>query len=258
MNGKDVGILTTMVIAVLTVCAITFQLHSVQAKTNRPPTAALRAHGSPAASDDLSKLAGSLKSGDFNRARDIVEKFDDERVRGQLSELIRFSEAGSALEKNQVGAAMLIASGYPAGIRRGLLLIAIASFQARSGDFDAAADSLRLAVGEARHAGARPRAQLLAMASRVFLSFDRTRGEQVLADAVREYRAEDGVHQGHAEVPSSTTGIAGASFYEVVRASGGRTQIFPLRLPGAQGVALSDFVMMQYPAGVCAPRHRSN
>ena len=157
MSGRDRGILTTMMLAVLAVCAITIQLHSAPVATHRPATAARSNEGQPAATDSISRFAISWRSGDFTRARCAAEKLDDERVRRQVLELVRFGEAGSALEQKHVKSATRIAGDYPAGIKRVLLLIAVGSLQAESGDRTAASESLQQATEEARHAGAKQR-----------------------------------------------------------------------------------------------------
>ena len=217
-----------------------------------------QASGDPAQRDYW--LAGQIKTalsgGSVDRARQLVANIDNSGVRGQLAELIRFTEAARAAEVHSE-MTMPLANVLRAGIKRCLVYIAVIANAAQP---DAALQVLPLAVHDIEPLPAEQRIRLFAALVAAVAKTDAQAAVGTLDLLIKAYndvysnprrgrfepRAASRIFNKDTSVDTSTDSsliLAGTrGLYEAVQTQRGRRN-FPLKLPGVTALNLANFVM---------------
>lgn len=258
MTGESKGIVATTVLAFAVVSAVALQLRSAQASSPRSAVPTVPVAHESSQPDNLGAFAANWRRGEYAQAREIASAFDDPRIQHQALELVAFGQAVDCLRDGQVEEAARIAGQTLTGEKKALVQIAVGAFLAASGESTAAAAALEQAISEARANPFRHRAQLLAMASRAYSTFDRARGERLFAESLQAHRPNVEANPKPQTASPASVGIAGRSFYEIVRANPNRTLVFPLHPPGVEGVPLDESLLANVHSGPeCTARANS-
>lgn len=174
----------------------------------------------------------------------LAQRIPDPQTRNQIQHMVAFAEGRSALARHDLATAARRADELPFSLKHALLLLALASQQCGGGDTQAAALNIRRALAEAGPVAQGQRIRLLAMAARIYLTFDAVAGQVALNQAVRAWRSALPDVRGAA---SGNVGATSESFYEVVRAADGHAQVFSLDLPGLPKAGLNELALAYLP-----------
>lgn len=187
----------------------------------------------------LARIGDHIRSGRFDQARLLARELDEQGTRAQLLEIVTFAEARAALGKGDLDLARELSNTLPSGIKRALLLTALADKRARSGDRQRAIAGARLALRAMDGVPDKHRPQLLAMVARVLLPLEPEEGVMVLDEAL--HPGEKAASIPAPALPARPAGSAGpfisragSGFFETVSAADAR-QVFSLAVPGAEG-----------------------
>jgi hypothetical protein len=202
------------------------------------------------------RIKGELAAGRIDRARELLSRITDSETRSQLAELIRFTEAGRALEAHN-DQVLPIANLMRGGIKRSLIYTGIIS---NATQLDAALQVLPLAVHDVEPLPAEQRIRLLAGLSTALVKTDTQSTMGTLDLLVRAYndvyssprrgrfepRAARQIFNKDSGVDSTTDSsliLAGTrGMYEAVQTERGRHN-FVLKVPGVSALNLASFLM---------------
>jgi hypothetical protein len=202
------------------------------------------------------RIKGELAAGRIDRAREWLSRITDSDTRSQLAELIKFTEAGRAVEAHS-DQALPLANRLRGGIKRSLIYVGIIGNAVQP---DAALQVLPLAVHEVEPLPAEQRIRLLAGITAALVKTDTQSAAGTLDLLVRAYndvysnprrgrfepRAARQIFSRDAAVDTSTDSsliLAGTrGMYEAVQTERGRHN-FVLKVPGVSALNLASFLM---------------
>ena len=173
-------------------------------------------------------MTSAVTAARFAEGRSAAAAAWDEPVRGEIMQVIAFAEARHALTRGDVRTAAALTKSLRPGLKRTLLLTAIAASLQSAEDRASSLAHLQLALADVNDVAEHHRRQLLVMIAAVLLRMDIEKGLDVLDRALHERVARK------AATYPDAIGIAGTQFYETIRAGGSRGA-FSLVVPGVRG-----------------------